>query len=57
MKYHNGTAFAVITTGMTSLIADVTPELGGALDANNNNFTEVGTISGDNLQLDFGTLP
>jgi hypothetical protein len=57
MKYHNGTAFAVITTGMTSLIADVTPELGGALDANNNNFTEVGTISGDNLQIDFGTLP
>jgi len=57
MKYHNGTVFSEITTGMTSLIADSTPELGGALDANNNNFTEVGTISGDNLQLDFGTLP
>lgn len=56
MKYHNGTAFDVITTGMTSLIADVTPELGGALDANNNNFTEVGTISGDNLQIDFGSI-
>ena len=56
MKYHNGTAFSEITTGMTSLIADATPELGGTLESNNNNFTEVGTISGDNLQIDFGSI-
>jgi hypothetical protein len=57
IKYHTGSAFAAITTGLSSLANDTAPELGGALDANNYNFTEVGTISGDNLQLDFGTLP
>ena len=57
VKYYNGSAFAAITTGMSSLATDTSPALGGALDANNYNFTEVGTISGDNLQIDFGTLP
>jgi len=57
IKYHTGSAFAAITTGLSSLANDTAPELGGALDANNYNFTEVGTISGNNLQLDFGTLP
>jgi len=35
---------------------DTTPELGGHLDCNDKNLTEVATVSGDNLQIDFGTI-
>ena len=42
--------------GLASLAADSSPELSAALDCNNNNLTEVGTVSGNNLQIDFGTL-
>ena len=41
---------------MTSLIEDQTPELYAALDCNDKDLTEVGTVSGTNLQIDFGTL-
>ena len=40
----------------TDLVTDTTPQLGGALDAQNNNMSNVGTIDGANLQLDFGTI-
>ncbi len=56
LKYYTGDAWSGIISGITSLAADSTPELGGHLDCNDKNLTEVGTISGDNLQLDFGTL-
>ena len=40
----------------TNLVADTTPQLGGALDGQNFNLSNIGTIDGSNLQLDFGTL-
>ena len=57
LKYYNGTAWVVTAAaGLSSISQDSSPELGGHLDCNDKNLTEVGTISGDNLQVDFGTL-
>ena len=40
----------------TDIVNDTTPQLGGALDGQNNNMSNIGTIDGANLQLDFGTI-
>ena len=56
LKYYTGSTFTGITPGLTDVVNDTSPELGGHLDCNDKNLTEVGTISGDNLTLDFGTL-
>jgi len=56
LKFYNNSAFVGITPGLTDVINDPTPELGGHLDCNDKNLTEVGTVSGNNLQIDFGTL-
>ena len=57
LKYYNGTAWTVTAAaGLSNIVEDTTPELGGHLDCNDKNLTEVGTVSGDNLQIDFGTL-
>jgi len=56
LKFFDGTIWNAISAGIASIADDTTPELGGALDCNNNNLTEVGTVSGDNLQIDFGTI-
>ena len=56
LKYYTGSIWASIASGIASLVADTTPQLGGALDGQNNNMTNIGTISGANLQLDFGGL-
>ena len=56
LKYYTGSTFTGITPGLTDVINDTTPELGGHLDCNDKNLTEVGTVSGNNLQMDFGTL-
>jgi len=57
LKYYNGTNWTVTAAaGMSDVIDDTSPELGGHLDCNNKNLTEVGTVSGTNLQIDFGTL-
>jgi hypothetical protein len=56
LKYYTGSTFTGIQPGIANLIEDTTPELGGHLDCNDKNLTEVGTVSGDNLQMDFGTL-
>ena len=56
LKYYTGSVWAAIAAGIASLAADTTPQLGGALDGQNNNMTNIGTISGANLQLDFGGL-
>ena len=57
LKYYNGTSWTVTAAaGLSDLLDDTSPELGGHLDCNNKNLTEVGTVSGDNLQIDFGTL-
>ena len=57
LKYYNGTAWTVTAAaGLSAVADDTSPELGGHLDCNDKNLTEVGTVSGDNLQIDFGTL-
>ena len=58
LKNYNGSAWLGITSnsGIQNVSDDSSPELAAALDCNNNNLTEVGTVSGDNLQIDFGTL-
>jgi hypothetical protein len=58
LKNYNGSAWLGITSnsGIASVVDDTTPQLGGALDGQNNNLTNIGTIDGANLQLDFGTL-
>ena len=57
LKYYNGTIWTVTAAaGLSNLSEDTTPELGGHLDCNDKNLTEVGTVSGNNLQIDFGTL-
>ena len=57
LKYYNGTTWTVTAAaGLSNISEDTTPELGGHLDCNDKNLTEVGTVSGNNLQIDFGTL-
>ena len=57
LKYYNGTNWTVTAAaGLTDILDDTSPELGGHLDCNDKNLTEVGTVSGNNLQIDFGTL-
>jgi hypothetical protein len=43
---------------MASLASDSSPQLAGNLDANSKNVTNMGTISGTNLEmdLDFGLI-
>tara|TARA_B100001113_G_scaffold35883_1_gene25566 strand:+ start:8078 stop:10534 length:2457 start_codon:yes stop_codon:yes gene_type:complete len=56
LKFYNSSSFVGITPGLTDVVNDTSPELGGNLDCNDRNLTEVGTVSGNNLQIDFGTL-
>ncbi len=57
LKYYTGSAWTGISdAGINNILEDTTPELGGHLDCNDKNLTEVGTVSGNNLQIDFGTL-
>ena len=57
LKYYNGTTWTVTAAaGLSEVVEDTSPELGGNLDCNNKNLTEVGTVSGDNLQIDFGAI-
>ena len=56
LYYFNNTAWVGITPGITALFADPNPSLSNHLDCNDKNLTEVGTVSGNNLQIDFGTL-
>jgi|ETNmetMinimDraft_27_1059897.scaffolds.fasta_scaffold00083_8 hypothetical protein len=58
LKNYNGTIWAGITSnsGIASVVDDTSPQLGGALDGQNNNMSNIGTIDGANLQLDFGTI-
>ena len=56
LSYYTGGAFVGISPGIASLFHDPSPELAAALDCNDKNLTDVATISGNNLQIDFGTL-
>ena len=56
LKYRSASAWESISAGIADVVQDTTPQLGGALDGQNNNMSNIGTIDGSNLQLDFGTL-
>ena len=56
LNYYTGGAWVGIAPGIASVQNDPSPELAAALDCNDKNLTEVATVSGDNLQIDFGTL-
>ena len=56
LNYYNSSAWVGISPGIAGLINDANPALANHMDCNDKNLTEVGTISGNNLQLDFGTL-
>ena len=56
LNFYNGSAWVGISPGIAGLINDSNPQLANHLDCNDKNLTEVATISGDNLQLDFGTI-
>ena len=56
LNYYNSSAWVGISPGIAGLINDGNPALANHLDCNDKNLTEVATISGNNLQLDFGTL-
>lgn len=56
LNYYNGSAWVAIAPGIAGLINDANPALANHLDCNDKNLTEVATVSGNNLQIDFGTL-
>ena len=58
LKNYNGNAWLGITSnsGIADVVDDTSPQLGGALDGQNNNLSNIGTIDGANLQLDFGSI-
>jgi len=56
LKFYNGSIFAAIAAGIADVQSDAAPTLGGNLDADDNNITNLGTLSGTNLQIDFGGL-
>ena len=56
LKYHNGTGFISIASGIADLVSDSSPQLGAALDCQNNNINNCGTVDGSNLQMDFGSV-
>jgi hypothetical protein len=45
LKYYNGSSWASISAGLTDIVGDVTPQLGGNLDLNSNNISGTGSIS------------
>ena len=56
LNYHTGSAFLPIVPGVAYLETDTSPQLAGTLDGQDNNFTNCGTVSGANLQMDFGSI-
>ena len=56
LKYYTGSTWASISAGISDVVSDTTPQLGGALDCQNNHINNSGTISGANLQIDFGSI-
>ena len=56
LNFYNGSAWTGISPGISGVINDSNPALANHLDCNDKNLTEVGTVSGDNLQIDFGTI-
>jgi hypothetical protein len=57
LKFYDGSTWNTISSGgIGNVVEDTTPQLGGTLDGQNNNLSNIGTIDGTNLQIDFGTI-
>lgn len=59
LKFYDGSSFNAISAGISSLADDTSPEISTSattLDMNGKTITEVGTISGNNMALDFGLV-
>jgi len=56
LKYYTGSVFSALSPGIADVVSDTSPQLGNDLDGQNNNFTNCGTVSGANLQIDFGGI-
>jgi hypothetical protein len=57
LKYYDGSTWNPVVAGaLTDVVQDGTPQLGGDLDGQNFNLSNIGTIDGTNLQIDFGGL-
>jgi hypothetical protein len=57
LKYYDGSAWNPVVAGaLTDVVQDGSPQLGGDLDGQNFNLSNIGTIDGTNLQIDFGGL-
>ena len=56
LNFYTGSTWTGISPGIAGVINDANPALANHLDCNDKNLTEVGTVSGDNLQIDFGTI-
>jgi hypothetical protein len=59
LKFYDGSTFNAISAGISSLADDTSPEVSTSattLDMNGKTITEVGTISGDNMAMDFGAV-
>ena len=50
------TAYVTTAIGNINIVVDSSPQLGGDLDGQYNDLTNIGTIDAANLQIDFGTI-
>lgn len=56
LKFYNGSAWASITAGIANVVEDTTPQLGGNLDAQSNNITNLGTVNTHTIPGGTGTF-
>lgn len=56
LKFYNGSAWASITAGIANIVEDTTPQLGGNLDAQTNNITNLGTVNTHTIPGGTGTF-
>ena len=56
LKYYTGGSWASITAGLTDIVGDATPQLGGNLDCQTNNITNLGTLNTHTVPGGTGTI-
>ena len=56
LKYYTGGSWASITAGLTDIVGDATPQLGGNLDCQTNNIVNLGTLNTHTVPSGTGTI-
>ena len=56
LKYYTGGSWASITAGLTDIVGDSTPQLGGNLDCQTNNIVNLGTLNTHTVPSGTGTI-